>query len=95
MAQYCSMLRDSSGESVTFTIEEVSEAVKSLKCNMAPGPDELDPKHLIYGGELILEYLTLLFNAIMEATYIASSFLHGLVVPIPKGHNKDLSLPNN
>ena len=31
----------------------------------------------------------------MEATYIASSFLHGLVVPIPKGHNKDLSLPNN
>ena len=31
----------------------------------------------------------------MEATYIPSSFLHGLVVPIPKGHNKDLSLPNN
>jgi len=95
MAQYCSMLRDSSGESVTFTIEEVSEAVKSLKCNKAAGPDELDPKHLIYGGELILEYLTLLFNAIMEATYIPSSFLHGPVVPIPKRHNKDLSLPNN
>ena len=89
------MLRDSSGESVTFTIEEVLEAVKSLKCNKAAGPDELDPKYLIYGGELILEYLTLLFNAIMEATYIPSSFLHGPVVPIPKRHNKDLSLPNN
>ena len=95
MAQYCSMLRDSSGKSVTFTLEEVSEAVKSLKCNKAAGPDELDPEHLIYGGELLLEHLTLLFNAIMEAIYIPSSFLHGLVVPIPKGHNKDLSLPNN
>ena len=31
----------------------------------------------------------------MEATYISSSFLHGLVVPIQKGHHKVLSLPNN
>ena len=72
---------------VTFTLEEVSEAVKSLKCNKAAGPDELDPEHLIYGGDLLLEHLTLLFNAIMEATYIPSSFLHGLVVPIPTIHN--------
>ena len=94
MAQYCSMLRDSSGDSVTFTLMKVSEAVKSLKCNKAAGPDELDPEHLIYGGELLLEYLNLLFNAIMETTYIPSSFLHGLVVPIPNEHNKDLSLHN-
>ena len=59
MAQYCCLLRDSSAESVTFTREEVSEAVKSLKCNKAAGPDELDPEHLIYGGELLLEHLTL------------------------------------
>ena len=88
------MLRDSSGESMTFILE-VSEAVKSLKCNKAAGPDELDPEHLIYSCELLLDHLTLLFNAIMEATYIPSSFLHGLAIPIPKGHNKDLSLPNN
>ena len=49
--QYCSL----SGESVTFTLEEVSETVKSLKCNKAAGPDELDPEHLIYGGELLPE----------------------------------------
>ena len=95
MAQYCSLLRDSSAESVTFTLEEVSEAVKSLKSNKAAGPDEHDPEHLMYGGELLLEHLALLFNAIMDATYIPSSFLHGQVVPIPKEHNKDLSLPNN
>ena len=65
MAQYCSLLRNSSSESVTFTLEEVSEAVKSLKCNKAAGPDQLDPEHLIYGGELLLEHLTLLFNAIV------------------------------
>ena len=60
MAQYCSLLRDSSAETVTFTLEEVSEALKSLKCNKAAGPDL---EHLIYGGELLLEHLTLLFNA--------------------------------
>ena len=49
----------------------------------------LTQKYLIYGCELLVEHLTLLFNAIMDATYIPSSFL---VVPIPKGHNKDLSL---
>ena len=78
MAQYCSLLRDSSAKSVTFTLWEVLEAVK---CNKAAGPDELDPEHLIYGVESLLEHLTLLFNAIMDATYIPSSFLHGLVVP--------------
>ena len=92
MAQYCSLLRDSSDESVSFTLEEVSEAVK---CNTAARTDELDPEHLIYSHELLLEHLTLLFNAIMDATHIPSSFLHGLVCTIPKGHNKDLSLPNN
>ena len=69
------MLRNSSGESVTFTLEEVSEAVKSLKCNKAAEPDELDPEHLIYSGELLLEHLTLLFNAIMEAMH-APTFPH-------------------
>ena len=67
-------------------------------CNKAAGSDELDSQHLIYGGELLLEHLTLLFNAIMEATHIPPAFLHGLVILIlliPKGHNKDLSLPNN
>ena len=95
MAQYCCLLRDSSAESVTFTHEEVSEAVRSLKCNKAAGPDELDPEHIIYGGELFLDHLNLiLFNAIMDAIYIPSSFLLGLLVPILKGHNKNLSLPN-
>ena len=67
---------------MTFTLGEVLEAVKSLKCNKAAGPDELDPEDLIYGVESLLEHLTLLFNAIMDATYIPSSFLHGIVVPI-------------
>jgi hypothetical protein len=93
--QYCSLLGDSAAESVTYTLEEVSEAVKSLKCNKTVGSDELDPEHLIYGGDLLLEHLTQLFNAIMEATHIPPAFLHGLVIPIPKGHNKDLSIPNN
>lgn len=44
--QYLEMLADSSPEPIVFTLEEVSEAVRSLKTNKAAGPDELDPEHL-------------------------------------------------
>ena len=76
MALYCSLLRDPSGESVTFTLEEVSEAVKSLKYNKASGPDELDPQHLIYGVELLLEHVA---NFIVQ--YNHGSHLHPLILP--------------
>ena len=83
------------GEFVLFSEEEVAEVLNSLKRNKAAGPDELDPEHLRFGGEQLVKVLTLLFSAMVLAGYIPSSFRHGLVIPIPKGHNKDLTNPSN
>ena len=46
------------------------------------------------GGSVLLTILTALFNALC---YIPAPFrhMHGLIIPIPKGHNKDLSKPTN
>ena len=43
----------------------------------------------------LLDHLCILFNAILATCHIPSSFLEGYVIPIPKGHNKDLSIPSN
>ena len=85
----------SMGEFVLFSVEEFAEVLNSLKRNKAAGPDELDPEHLRFGGEQLVKVLTLLFNSMVLAGHIPSSFRHGLVIPIPKGHNKDLTNPSN
>ena len=83
------------GQFQLFSEEEVDEVVKSLKVNKAAGPDDIDPEHLRFGGWHLVSLLTLLFNAMMLACHIPSVFRQGLVIPIPKGHNKDLSNPSN
>ena len=39
--------------------------------------------------------LTALFNAVLLSGHIPAPFRHGLNIPVPKGHNKDLSKPSN
>ena len=39
--------------------------------------------------------LTALFIAVLLPGHIPAPFRHGLIIPIPKGHNKDLSKPTN
>ena len=69
--------------------------VESLPMHKAAGPDEIDPEHLIYGGKLLVKHLSIILNAIVATGHIPPSFTHCLVLPIPKGHNKDLSNPSN
>ena len=80
---------------VIFTEKEVAEVVESLPMHKAAGTDENNPEHLIYGGKLLVKHLTIILNAIVATGHIPPSFTHGLVLPIPKGHNKDLSNPSN
>ena len=83
------------GQFQLFSEEEVDEVVKSLKVNKTAGPDDIDPEHLLFGGLRLVSVLTLLFNAMMLACHIPPVFCQGLVIPIPEGHNKDLSNPSN
>ena len=78
-----------------FPAEEVAEVVSSLKLSKAAGPDDIDPEHLRYGGETLITTLVTLFNTIVSSGHIPAAFRCGLVIPIPKGHSKDLANPSN
>ena len=78
-----------------FTEEEVDEAVQTLKLGKAAGPDGIEPEHLVFGGRLLVQHLTCLFNAIVLSGHIPPVFQQGHVIPILKGHTKDLSNPSN
>ena len=46
-----------------------------------------------FGGSGLRRVLCALFNSILLSGHIPASFRHGLIIPIPKGNNKDLSIP--
>ena len=74
--QYSKVLQDTSfdPEPITFSQEEVSETINSLKPNKAAGPDAIDPENLIFGGESLITHLTALFNAMIVAMHIPEVF---------------------
>ena len=61
----------------------------------AAGPDHIQPEHLQYGGDLLVQHLTTLFNLIVRHEFVPCSFQHGLTVPIPKSSDKDPTNPSN
>jgi len=74
---------------------EVARAIESLASNKAPAPDEVEAEHLHFGGPSLIIHLTNTFNAIVATGHIPAPFLHGHIIPIPKGHDRDLRDPSN
>ena len=83
------------GDHICLSLTEVEQAVRSLPPHKAAGPDGVEAEHLLYAGPLLIDHLRSLFNGILATCHIPASFLEGYVIPIPKGHNKDLSNPSN
>jgi hypothetical protein len=80
---------------VSITKAEVAAAIKSLSLQKAAGPDKIQPEHVRYGGDLLAQHLSELFNLIINQEYIPNSLQHGLTVPIPKSSDKDPTNPSN
>ena len=75
--------------------EEVRSIIHSLPLKKAAGPDHVTNEHLKFGGSILPPILSSLFNAILISGHIPTPFKLGLIIPIPKGHDKDLSIPTN
>ena len=73
---------------VPFTTDEVRVATNRLKRRKAPEPDHLLAEYIVEGGDSLIEWLTSLFNAIIEFESVPNSLKHGIVVPVYKGHGK-------
>ena len=72
-----------------------SRVQRGLKLETAPGPDQIQPEHIFYGGATLVTPMTALFNQIVEQEYIPQIFHHSLIIPTPKSSDKDPSDPSN
>ena len=93
--QYLALLDFALGDDISITVDEVMDAIHSLKPHKAAGPDGIDPEHIIHAGPLACNLLTDLFNAIISSGHIPSVFQLGFVTPIPKDPQKDQTNPSN
>ncbi|CAJ1057678.1 hypothetical protein Bbelb_159660 [Xyrichtys novacula] len=76
---------NASSEEITRT--EIAEAIKSLKNNKTPGPDEVTTELLKHGQEVVVEGLKHLFNRIWHAEEFPANWRRGVIVTLPKKGN--------
>ena len=65
-----SMLNDDCIMSKELTLQEVQNVIAKLKCNTAPGWDEVTTEHVKYGGLELIKSIRRLFNVISKYEYI-------------------------
>jgi len=72
----------------SFTINEVASICKRLPNNKAPGYDGISYECVKYGGYKLYEWLTFLFNKIINFTYIPQQLKHSVIITLHKGKHK-------
>ena len=93
--EYQSICSTASGCSDVFVLDEVTDAICSLLCRKAAGPDGIENEHLIFGGSMVPVCLTTIFNSILLSGYIPQCFRYAYVIPILKSHHNDPAIPSN
>lgn len=78
-----------------ITGKEIIEIVKDLKRRKAPGLDRIQNEHVIYSGPTLANCIAYLFNGIINAGQIPTSWKQDLIVPIFKGSNKPRNSPDS
>ena len=78
-----------------FCITEIHTAITELKLRKAPGHDMLQNEHLKHSGNTIEKIILLLFNSILNTSYIPESWRIGIIIPIYKGSPKPKDDPES
>ena len=79
----------------TFSIEDVQRKCVKLKLGKAAGYDGIYGEHLRYGGHVLYKALQILFNTITVRRVVPSHFKRAVIIPIPKGKNRDATNKDN
>ena len=59
-----------------------------LNCNKMCGMDKVYNEHIMYGGEVLLTYVTMLFNMMYRSLYVPDKMKMGVIVTLYKGGGK-------
>ena len=81
--EYLELLNTTAGEEILITVDEVKEAIQSLKPHKASGPDGMQPLHRSLQCHIV------------TTGHIPTIFQLGYITPIPKDSKKDQTDPSN
>ncbi len=77
------------------SFDNVSKAMLKLKHGKQDGNSGLSTSHLIYGGEKLVHFLSLLFTGMLMHGYTPEDMLLSTIIPIPKNTRKSLNNSDN
>jgi hypothetical protein len=75
--------------------QEVREAIQRLKNGKDDGNVGLSSDYFIEAGDDLAVHIAMMFSAILVHGFVPDDFLVSTVVPLPKGHNANLSDSTN
>jgi len=78
-----------------ITVNEVKDVLKCQKKNKSSGLNGLCMESLIYGGTRLSVHLSFLFSFCIYHSYMPSSLMESVVIPLVKNQNGDLTDVNN
>ena len=79
----------------SITVDLIRAKSDRLKLGKAGGVDGITPEHVRYAGPLLIRAIHVLFSAMTKLCYIPPKLKRSVIVPIPKGHDKDLTRMDN
>ena len=76
------------------TSVEIAKIISSLKRRKSGDADQLMTEHLLYEGDVTVDYLTTLINNIIYTKHVSDITKKGLLTPVHK-KDKDPAIPSN
>lgn len=79
-----------------LTIDDVEYVIRNnMKCGKAAGFDNLTLEHIVYSHPSIMYHLCKLFNSMLKHGYVPAQFGRGIVIPLIKDKNGDVTNSDN
>ena len=87
-------LKEENLNEIMFTVPEVETSIRILNSGKSPDEYGLCAEHFKYGKDIVSEYITPLFNQILESKSVPAAFKTGILTPVLK-KDKDSCLVNS
>ena len=91
---YFSLHKNDDLSSAYLSWDNMVDIMSKLEAGKASG-SKIKAEHILHGSPLLVIHLQLLFNSMVQHSYVPSAFLKGVITPIVKDPEGDLSTPEN
>lgn len=82
-------------EVMQFDILNISNATEKLRVGKSAGIDNVTAEHILYAHPILLTCLKMLFNIMLISGYVPNAFGQGILIPLVKDSNSDVTSCDN